>query len=136
MKKITLIAALAALVGTLTVPARATETDTILLGDRVVMRIRAGVNGESPSDRADAIRERLASILPAVRGSSAAVSVRQDAPSQDAAVYIDDKLVIRVDETLAQANRMEDPRDLALIWARNLRSALPQAETGGHVARR
>ena len=107
-------------------PAQATETDTILLGGQVVMRIRARADGNSPSDRADIIRSRLASILSGMDVAASTIAIRQEGPKQDATIYLGDQLVIRVDSTLTEANGMEDPLDLARIWAGNLRKTLPQ----------
>ena len=118
------IAALLTLVAGVTRPAQATETDVIEVGDRVVMRLRAGVDGNSPSDVGDAVRSRLATILERPGVAAARVSVQRGTPGQDAFITVNGELLLRVNRSLAEANGMDEPSELARIWARNLQSAL------------
>jgi len=127
MKRTLILAAWMGLAGMTAAPASAIETDTVRLGGQVVMRIRAGANGLSPSDRADAVRSRLAQVLAQSTSGVPAITVRQERAGGDAGIFVGETLVIQVDRTLTQSNGQGDPRDLAEKWAKNLGSVLPQA---------
>ena len=127
MKRTLILAAWIGMAGLTAVPAKAIETDTVRLGGQVVMRIRAGAHGSSPSDRGDAVRSRLAEVLARSTTGVPAITVRQERAGGEAGIFVGETLVIQVDRTLTEANGQGDPRDLAVKWAENLGRALPQA---------
>ena len=127
MKRTLILAAWIGMAGVTAAPAKAIETDTIRFGGQVVMRIRAGAHGMSPSDRADAVRSRLAEVVTRSTAGVPSITVRQERTGGEAGVFVGETLVIQVDRTLAQANGQGDPRDLAEQWAKNLGRVLPQA---------
>ena len=129
MKRIAAIAGLLLAIAGAGTPraAQATEVDTILLSGQVVMRIRAGVKGLSPADRGEEIRSRLTALLTQPGLTTPDVRVQQPEPGRDALILLGDHVLVRVDQTLAQSNQMDDPLRLANLWAQNLKRVLPQA---------
>lgn len=99
----------------------------VVIGGRVVMRIRTGAGGLTPDERAEAVRVRLGPILtmPDLRPSD--VRVRQAHRGRTASIYVRNRLLFTVDRNLARANRAS-PRTLAYQWARTLREVLPQIQ--------
>ncbi len=109
---------------TTTPPMRSTFPE-LVIGGRAVMRLRATAGGLSPDERAYDLRRRLGPILTLPNLSANDVTVYQAKPNQTASIYVRNRLLIKVDRNLAQANSTSIG-GLAIQWANNLRTALPQ----------
>jgi hypothetical protein len=97
----------------------------LIIAGHAVMRLRARAGGLTPLERAYSLRQRLGPILTLPNLSAEDVEVVQNKPGQTAFIYVRRRLLVTVDRNLAEANSTS-VEGLAAIWARNLRTALPQ----------
>ena len=99
---------------------------TVTYSGKVLMRIRTGAGGYTAEQRAEAIQDRLNPILSLPNLTPDDITVKQTRPYQDANIYVRDRLLITVDQKLAQANGNNDPGTLAAQWASRMRAILPR----------
>jgi len=105
-------------------PAAAAPGD-VVVGERVVMRVRFPSAGLSVEQRAEAIQQRIFPFLGSAPFDPAQVRVQPH--GQDFAVMIGSTLIATTDPRTAAANGMT-PRQLADVWAANLARAIPLAK--------
>lgn len=116
---------LAACVFVLTFECLAQETKPaqVTVGGELVLRIRFSAGGMSPKERADAIAQRLITILadPDIQPSDIVV---KPIANGEAAIYVKEHLLVTVDNHHARANRTT-PQRLGEMWAEKIRKVLP-----------
>ncbi len=95
----------------------------VIIGDQVVLRIRADAGGYSVQKRVDTIYDRLNPLL----GYDEFVPEKMVVArfGSDATVSYDGRLIVTVDPETAKLNGFSTLR-LAEIWAANLREAIPK----------
>lgn len=108
-------------------PVVADQAPEVVIGGRVVMRIRTGAGGLTPDERADAVRRRLGPILTMTDLSPEDVQVVQREAGATASIYVRNRLLITADKNLARANDTS-PGLLAEKWAEILREVLPEVQ--------
>lgn len=113
--------ALAGMLG-LTVPAFAAEGD-VAVGGEHILTVRFPAGGLSVKQRADAITERLVTILSAPNLKPSDIVV-VPMGRQAAKITVNNKLLVTVDAQTAHFNQMT-PLQLAQSWAVHLRRVLP-----------
>ncbi|GAB4456454.1 MAG: hypothetical protein OHK0029_14400 [Armatimonadaceae bacterium] len=101
------------------------RANEIALGGEVIMRIRHNMGGYSAEERADAIRNRLVTILAMEDLKSDEVTYRQVGFSDNYGIYVRDNLLVTVGPMMAQANNT-NPEALAEMYTMKLREVLPQ----------
>ncbi|MDX1933891.1 MAG: hypothetical protein SFU56_14930 [Capsulimonadales bacterium] len=101
------------------------DTSTeIRLGGEVIMRLE-DAGGYSAQERAGIIRERLVPILGMVEPMGANVRVWRGPDDAWASIYVGNRLLVTVTESLARANNSQ-PFALAQLYADRFRRLLPQ----------
>lgn len=121
---------------------RGFATTDVVLGPRLIFRIRGAGDGETDAARAEQVRTRLLAALdsdaalidaaaPGRAPSSEAVTVAREAPGAPPALYVYGTPVVTVDAALVRANRAASPEALAAKWADRLRDALTSAKERG-----
>lgn len=96
----------------------------VIIGGRVVLRIRVPAGGMTVKERADAVMQRINNYLGAepFTPDDVKVAVR----NKEYVVLIGDHLIITADRETAKINKTT-PEKLAEIWAENLRKVIPEA---------
>ncbi len=97
----------------------------VVVGERVVLRVRYPSAGLSVEQRAEAIQQRIFGFLGAVPFDPAQVRVQSH--GKNYAVMIGSTLIVTTDPRTAAANGLTE-RQLADIWAANLARAIPLAK--------
>lgn len=92
----------------------------VLIGDRVVIRVRTGAGGLSAAERADLMARRLKELVDRGAGPS---DVTTSSLGGEAVVLVKGELVATADRFHADVNGTT-PRRLAESWASNIRQAL------------
>jgi peptidylprolyl isomerase len=114
---------IAAVSGILVPPAKAVPPGEIVLGDIVVFRFRTPSGKLSPTQRADAVQDRLTQILAIHDLTTKDVSVKET--KYGPTIYVRGIKLVTVDkETAAAGGR--DPLSLAKSWAHRLAGVLTQ----------
>ncbi len=102
----------------------AAEVGDVVLGGILVLRIRAHAGGLSLAERAAIVEQRITEALS--RGPLAPETVVVRQVNGQSTIFVGNILIITVDVNHANLNGTTSVL-LAERWARNLRSALPQA---------
>ena len=97
----------------------------ISLGGEIIMRMRENAGGFTAEQRAEIVRDRLVPILSLTDLKASDVTVRSGPGDIWAAIYVREKILVTVSQSLAQANQTK-PTPLAEIYAEKLRRILPQ----------
>jgi hypothetical protein len=98
----------------------------VLIGDRVVIRVRTGAGGYSPGERANVMARRLGQLLSEDRTPSITTGRYRG----EAVVLVNNELVATADRFHARANGTT-PSRLAQTWATNIRRAINETRTPG-----
>ena len=103
-------------------PARADDGE-VAVGGEHILTIRVGVPGMSIKDRADAVTERLITILgdPGLRASD----IKAATSGKDAKILVKDRLLVTVLVVDAKMNKTT-PLALAKTWVTILQRVLPR----------
>lgn len=94
----------------------------VLIGDRVVIRVRTGAGGLSAAERAELMARRLKELVDRGAGPS---DVTTSSLGGEAVVLVKGELVATADRFHADVNGTT-PRRLAESWASNIRQALQE----------
>jgi hypothetical protein len=96
------------------------EIGSVLIGDRIVMRIRTSYDGLNPFERADLVAEKLNRLLAAGLTST---EVSAEVQAGRSVILARGEVILTIDTELARKNGT-NPANLALLWAREIQAAI------------
>lgn len=106
-------------------PVMAAYEGDVIVGDEVVLRIRFPAGGMTVKERADQVTVRINELLGSRPFKSEDVTVCVQ--NKEWVVLVGGNLIITADKTTADYNQAT-PRQLAGMWASNLRRVIPKAK--------
>ena len=125
MKRLTGILVLVSLLLALAIPVFAVNGGGIIIGNELIFRIRHDSAGMTIQQRADAVTMRLNEVLGCPCIYVNLIKIKKQGSNY--AIMYDKSLIITVDKQTAASNGIST-KQLAKIWANNLKRVLPEAK--------
>lgn len=125
MKRMIMALMLSCMVLGFAAPLFAVTDGDVLVGQDVVLRIRFAAGGYTVQERAESVMLRINELLGAQPFDPNDVKVVQK--NKEWVVTIGNALIITADSATAKYNG-STPQQLATMWAKNLRIAIPKAK--------